>query len=154
MQDVEMLKAHLATMKIHLPTETLTKAIVMPKDMETNPENYPKIKDMLLINPFKGVEKVQKKGRKKEGKDGKNKRMMKAGAGVGKQAPELEATGGGKLLLTENQSYKVAEFGNFPVLSNGKPRGGTYRLFLPADADWTVREKEDPADAKKNNDDL
>lgn len=84
MQDVEMLKAHLATMKIHLPTETLTKAIVMPKDMETNPENYPKIKEMLLINPFKGVEKVQKKGRKKEGKEGKNKRMMKAGAGVGK----------------------------------------------------------------------
>lgn len=151
-----MLKAHLATMKIHVPTEVLTGAIVMPKDLETNPENYPKVKEMLMVNPFKGVEKVAKKGRKKEGgKEGKNKRMMKAGAGVGKLAPELEATNGGKLLMTANQSYHVAEYGNFPVLDTGKPKGGTYRLFLPADADWNAREKEDPADAaKKNNDDL
>ena len=151
-----MLKAHLATLKIHIPTQILTSAIVMPKDLETNQDNYPKIKDMLMISPFKAQKNVAKKARKKEGgKEGKNKRMMKAGAGVGKDAPELAATNGGKLLMTENKSYHVAEFGNFPILNTGKPRGGTYRMVLPAEAEWSIRDKEiDPADPNKKNDDL
>jgi hypothetical protein len=75
----------------------------MPRDLETNNENYPKIQDMLLQNPFKGEKLVTKKGRKKEAgtKDGKNKRLMKAGTGTGKHAPELAPTMGGKLLMNE-----------------------------------------------------
>lgn len=35
MQDVEMLRAHLASHKIHLPAKHLERGIVMPRDMES-----------------------------------------------------------------------------------------------------------------------
>ena len=42
------------------------------------------------------------------------------------------------------------EFGNFPLLDTGKPRGGQFRLFLPCDADWEGKEDEAAKDAKKD----
>jgi hypothetical protein len=56
--------------------------------------------------------------------------------------------------LNENQEYKVFEFGNFPVLNTGKPKAGVYRMKLPADADWTGRDKDVDPEEKKKNDDL
>jgi hypothetical protein len=153
MQDVEMLKAHLAQLKIHIPSSALERGIIMPRDLESNTENYPKVLETLLINPFKTDKNVVKRGRVKAGgKDGKNKRLMKLGNGTGKQAPELAATGGGKLLINEKQEHKVFEFGNFPVLDTGKPRGGQYRMKLCADADWTGRDKDVDPEEKKNDD--
>lgn len=49
---------------------------------------------------------------------------------------------GGKLTKTEQANFKVYEFGNYPLLDTGKPRGGQYRLFLPCDADWEGKEDE------------
>jgi hypothetical protein len=41
------------------------------------------------------------------------------------------------------------------VLESGKPKGGAYRMKLPADADWTGRDKDvDPTEQLKKNDDL
>jgi hypothetical protein len=95
MQDVEMLKAHLALMKIHISTKALERGIIMPRDLDSNTENYPKVKDTLLINPFKADKNVVKRGRKEGGKDGKNKRLMKLGLAAGKHAPDLLPTNGG-----------------------------------------------------------
>jgi hypothetical protein len=57
-------------------------------------------------------------------------------------------------MMNEKREHKVFEFGNFPVLETGKPRGGVYRMKLPADADWTGRDKDvpDPEEKKKNED--
>jgi hypothetical protein len=46
---------------------------------------------------------------------------------------------GGKLIPTK-VGYRVYEYGNFPLRSDGKPKGGIYRMVLPADADWSKRE--------------
>jgi hypothetical protein len=127
-----------------VPTKALERGIVMPRDLETNIDNYPSIKDTLLINRANFERTVAKRGR------GKGKRLMKKGGAAGKFAPELMFTNGGKLLYNEKGSMKVFEYGNFPVLETGKPRGGQYRMMLPCDADWTGRDKDqDALEAKK-----
>ena len=71
MQDVEMLKAMLALIKIHIPTRTLEKAIVMPRDLDNNHPAYPTITEGLLINPYrKKAETKKKKGKKNEDEGG------------------------------------------------------------------------------------
>lgn len=39
--------------------------------------------------------------------------------------------------MNDNHEYKVYQFGNYPVMKNAKPKNTTWRLKLPADADWT-----------------
>ena len=51
-------------MKIHIPTKALERGILMPRDLETKQENYPKISDTLLEYPFKGERNVVKRPRK------------------------------------------------------------------------------------------
>lgn len=65
MQDVEMLKAMLALNKIHIPTQTLERAIVMPRDIDNFHPAYPKIAEFLLHNKYrKKAETKKKKGKK------------------------------------------------------------------------------------------
>ena len=42
MQDVEMLKQLLAKIKIHIPTKTLERGIIMPRDFDNYRPMYPK----------------------------------------------------------------------------------------------------------------
>lgn len=65
MQDVEMLKAHLAMMKVHIPTVSLERGIIMPRDLETGGMNYPKPQDLLIVNPYKTEKKKAVTRRKK-----------------------------------------------------------------------------------------
>jgi hypothetical protein len=81
MQEVEVMKAILAASKIHLPSKSLERAIIMPRDLDGNHPEYPKITDMLTINPYK----EKKEAKKKKGKKLANTdldgaaRMMRAG---------------------------------------------------------------------------
>ena len=73
MQDVEMMKAMLAQLKIHIPTKTLERAIVMPRDLDNYHPAYPKISEMLPINPYrKKAETKKKKGKKDEDAGARN----------------------------------------------------------------------------------
>ena len=76
MQDVEMLKAHLAAMKIHIPTISLERGIIMPRDLETGGMNYPRPEDLLVVNPYRTE-------KKKVGKTRKGKKGKKVGEGAG-----------------------------------------------------------------------
>lgn len=137
MQDVEMLKAMLALNKIHIPTQTLERAIVMPRDLDNFHPAYPKISEALLINPYrKKAETKKKKGKKAADEDGGGRLLRGAKKG------DNPLDNGGKLVMTDKKEYKVFEFGNYPLLDTGKPRGGQFRLFLPCDADWTGKEDE------------
>ena len=51
-QEVELLKAHLALIKIHIPTHDLQKAIVMPRDMDSSIKGLPTIQENLMENKF------------------------------------------------------------------------------------------------------
>ena len=62
MQDVEMLKAHLASVKIHIPTKAITNGIIMPRDFDSGGD-YPAVLDYLTINPHPRV----REGKKKKG---------------------------------------------------------------------------------------
>jgi len=46
-QDVELLKQTLAANKVHIPTESLEKGIIMPRDNEGDHKGYPSIKENL-----------------------------------------------------------------------------------------------------------
>jgi len=45
------------------------------------------------------------------------------------------------LVANDKGEFKPFEFGNYPLLSNGKPKNGVFRLKLPSEADWTPRPK-------------
>ena len=45
--------------------------------------------------------------------------------------------------------YRPYEFGNYPLREGGKPQAGQWRLMLPSDADWTVKNKEVAAENKE-----
>lgn len=63
-------------MKVHIPTISLERGIIMPRDLETGGMNYPRVEDLLIVNPYQ-VEK-KKAGVKRKGKKGK-----KVGDGAG-----------------------------------------------------------------------
>ena len=74
LQDVEMMKALLAQIKIHLPAKTLERAIVMPRDIDNNHPEYPKVIETLTVNPYKEKKELKKKGKGKAANEG---RMMR-----------------------------------------------------------------------------
>lgn len=39
--------------------------------------------------------------------------------------------------MNDNFEYKVYQYGNYPVMTNAKPKNTTWRIKLPAEADWT-----------------
>ena len=43
----------------------------------------------------------------------------------------------GKLKMNDNKEFKVYQYGNFPVMTNAKPKNTAWRLKLPPEADWT-----------------
>ena len=150
---MELLKAHLAAIKLHIPTKVLERGIVMPRDMDGATAGYPNLVDTLQIDPWP-VDKNAKKKKEKESKKTKGKSKEKTGI---TQAPTH------KLELTKKQEYRVFEFGNYPEVTvkteNAylkKPRGGCFRLLLPADADWSRPTKggDDKDKDKKQEDDV
>ena len=77
-----MLKAMLALNKIHIPTQTLERAIVMPRDLDNFHPAYPKITEFLFHNKYR--KKAETKGKKKKkaaDEDGGNNRLLKKGKG-------------------------------------------------------------------------
>ena len=135
-----MLKAMLALNKIHIPTQVLEMAIVMPRDLDNYHPPYPTIQDSLMVNPYRKKVETKKKKGKKACDEGPSNRLLKKGDKVGEPV--------GKLELTDKSCYKVYEFGNLPLLSNDRPKGHHWRMFLPADADWSGFEDPEEADTK------
>lgn len=126
-----MLKALLAQNKINIDTKILERGIVMPRDMESNAFGYPRVIDFLSVNPFRVKKENKKKRKKRDEADAGNKLMrshVKPVDGVDMGSPPF---------LTEKGEYRVYEFGNLPLLSDGKPKAGVFRMMLPSEADWT-----------------
>jgi hypothetical protein len=138
MQDVEMLKAHLAQLKIHIPTQALQRGIIMPRDEDIHGD-YPKLLDFLQHDPFPKDRSTAKK---------KKAAKKKGGAAAAKNADE-DPTKYKPLVANEKFQYKPFEYGNYPLQKDGKPRGGYWKLSLPADADWTPRPKKLTEEEKK-----
>lgn len=138
MQDVEMLKQLLAKIKIHIPTKTLERGIVMPRDFDNYRPEYPKAVDAYMYNPFKKEKETKKKKQKRGDEDIPS--MVRRG--LTKSKGPVDTTGWA-LELTDEKRYKVYEFGNYPYRSNLRPRGDLFRMMLPCDADWEG--KDDPA---------
>ena len=137
-QDVEMLKALLAKIKIHIPTKSLERGIIMPRDLDNYHPELPKVLDGLIVNPYKDKKEEKKKKKKKTvEKEG----LMRAGAAPGSNVKDLMS--GGPLLPNQKLEYRPYEFGNFPlrqdVHGNHKPKSNCYRLMLPENADWSDR---------------
>ena len=129
-----MLKATLAQNKIHINAKILERGIVMPRDLDNNHPGYPKIVDTLMANPFKR-EKETKKKKKKDDKGDKK------GAEAKKAVHVLQKNKKGE--------YKVSEFGNYPLNSEGKPKMGVWRMMLPCDADWTINKPDTEENEEK-----
>ena len=66
--EVEALKRHLASSNLNVSAEVLYKAIVLPEEEEraeqATERHYPKIGDLLFVNPF-AKPKKKKKGKKR-----------------------------------------------------------------------------------------
>ena len=117
----------------------------MPRDLDSSGPGYPTLKSQLPVDPMpvdKSAPKRTKKGEDK-GKKGKLLKKGKAQAEEAKKKLEPDVRG----------AYKVYEFGNYPLLRDGKPRGGQFRLRLPAEADWgkarEEKKEEEPDDVLK-----
>jgi len=82
-QDLELIKNHLAQLKIHVPTKKLELAIVMPRDFEgTGKREYPQPRDFAMFNPYKKPKNVAAKKKKKDKGDkdkDKSKKLLKVG---------------------------------------------------------------------------
>jgi len=76
---------------------------------------------------------------KKKGKGGGKKKKGAAPSTAKKE--DSGVTKQRKLEPNKKFEYKPFEFGNFPLLETGKPRAGTFRLMLPAEADWKPSKK-------------
>ena len=72
--------------------------------------------------------------KKKEDKKGKKKSTKKKVEEL--VVKESGLLNYGKLIPNEGLAYKPFEWGNFPMTKNGKPRGNTFKMRLPCDADW------------------
>ena len=44
-------------------------------------------------------------------------------------------------IINNKLQYKVYQFGNYPLLKDGSPKSGVWRIKLPADADWTGKDE-------------
>jgi len=75
-----MLKAMLAQSKIHIPTQALERAIIMPRDLDNYHPAYPKISDFTMFNPYKDSKVVGKKKKAKKVDESK-KGLLRGGAG-------------------------------------------------------------------------
>ena len=64
MQDVEMLKQMLARIKVHIPTKSLERGIIMPRDLDNYHPALPKIGDTLMVSPYKDKKEEKKKKKK------------------------------------------------------------------------------------------
>jgi len=71
-QELEKIRAFLASQKVNISGKALESGILMPKDMDgySHP-GYPRVKEMITVNPFpkiviKKVPAKKKKGKKKE----------------------------------------------------------------------------------------
>ena len=98
LQDVEMLKQMLAQIKVHIPTKSLERGIVMPRDLDQYHPQMPKVIEHLMVNPYKEKKDEKKKKKRKAGDDAK---MMRA-ADTSK-AKDLMA--GGPLGMNEKLQY-------------------------------------------------
>jgi hypothetical protein len=128
-QDVEMLKQTLAANKVHIPTKSLEKGIIMPRDLENYHPGYLQVQDFLIQNPYPKVKEVKKK----KTKGGKKEALAAAQITIHKYVP---------LEHNAKLEYRPFEFGNLPLKEGGKPQAGQWRLMLPSEADWTVKVKE------------
>ena len=142
MREVEVLKHVLAKIKIHIPTKSLERGIVMPRDLDNYHPTLPKVGDHLMQNPFKEEDNGKKKKKKKRADDA-NKKMMR---GADNTRGERDLMAGGPLGMNEKFEYNVYEFGNFPMRQDPQgqwiPKHGKLRMMLPSDADWTGKKPE------------
>jgi hypothetical protein len=113
----------------------------MPRDLDNYHPEYPKVLELLPVNPWRKKAETKKKKGKKDDEGGR--RNLRAGT-TGK---DME---GAKLEMTYKKEYKVYDFGNYPLLGDGKPRAGQFRLMLPCDADWGGKEDNLPPETKKD----
>ena len=142
-----MLKALLAQNKINIDTKVLERGIVMPRDMEVGPNGYPRVIDFLSVNPYRVKKENKKKRKKREEADDGNRKLMR-----GHVKPQEGVDMGSPPYPNEKGEYKVYEFGNLPLLSDGKPKAGVFRMMLPSEADWTgfpVEKEDDENKTKK-----
>ena len=56
-----MLKQTLACNKVHIPTKSLERGIVMPRDLDNYHPTFPTIESQLLKNPYKKEKETKKK---------------------------------------------------------------------------------------------
>lgn len=70
MQEVEDLKQHLARNNLNVSADIIHKAIVLPEedDRVEGDRNYPKIDELLFVNPFAKPKKKGKKSKKNKKK--------------------------------------------------------------------------------------
>lgn len=113
--------------------------------MDVNPNGYPRVIDFLSVNPYK-VKKENKKKRKKREEADDNRKLMR-----GPVKPQDGVDMGSPPYPNEKGEYKVYEFGNLPLLNDGKPKAGVFRMMLPSEPDWTgfPVEKENDDEQKK-----
>ena len=125
----------------------LENGVVLPHDVEPADHlGYPDRASLLVEAPFP-LKSLPKRKPKKDRKSS-SKKSAKSGSGGGKSKfarrmhmpaiKHFQPGPGLKLQQNAKLEYKVFEYGNYPTLRNGKPRGGMLRLMLPADADWNV----------------
>ena len=95
-----------------------------------------------MINPYPKVKETKKKKGQKGAAEAKLLRTNAKNLG---NLPSLSTY----VPLEHNAKfeYRPYEFGNYPLRDDGRPRGGTWRLSLPADADWSRRGENKEADA-------
>ena len=136
----------LAQIKVHIPTKSLERGIVMPRDLDVYHPQMPKVVEHLMVNPFKEKKDEKKKKKRKAGEDTK---MMRAADNS--KAKDLMA--GGPLLRNERLQYQVHEFENFPCRQGPggewKPKAGVFRMMLPSEADWNARKNKDQLDEEQ-----
>ena len=127
-----------------MPAKTLERAIVMPRDIDNNHPEYPKVIDSLIVNPYKEKKELKKKGKRKGTDEG---RMMR---GADHSKSKLE---GLELKHNEKLEYKVYEYGNYPMIeiepNTYRPKNGVFRMMLPSDADWTGKDVVVEGEVKK-----
>lgn len=71
------MKAHLAAIKLHIPTKVLERGIVMPRDIDGATTGYPDLVNTLMIDPWP-VDKNAKKKKEEKKKKGPGNKSKKA----------------------------------------------------------------------------
>ena len=94
----------------------------MPRDTDGGFKGYPETKDLLMKNPFP-------KSKSKPSKKFRARRFSK----ISTNATDLPRT----LQHNEKFEYRPSHVGNFPLLTDGVPKSGVWRIMLPDCADWS-----------------